>query len=71
MTREEASKGYTIWPAYAAFWEDVVGSIEVGKYADIVVLFKDILTIEPKEILTTKVLYTIVDGRVVYQKSNI
>lgn len=67
MTREEALRGYTIWPAYAAFLEDVVGSIEVGKYADLVVFDRDILTIEPLEILNTKVDFTIVDGDVVYE----
>jgi len=71
MTREEALRGYTIWPAYAAFLEDKVGSIEKGKLADLVVLDKNILKIEPKEILTTKVLYTIVAGVIVYQKQNI
>ncbi|MDN5204104.1 amidohydrolase [Fulvivirgaceae bacterium BMA10] len=67
MTREEAIKGYTIWAAHAAFWDDILGSLETGKLADIVILDKDILTIAPKEILTTKVLYTIVNGKIVYQ----
>ena len=68
MTRQEALKGYTLWPAYAAFLEDVVGSIEVGKYADIVVLDNDILTCDEQKILTTKPEYTIVAGNVVYEK---
>ena len=68
MTRGEALRGYTIWPAYAAFLEDVVGSIEVGKYADIVVFDHDILSIEPAEILNTGVDFTIVDGKVVYER---
>jgi predicted amidohydrolase YtcJ len=67
MTREEAIKGFTIWAAYGAFQEDVLGSIEVGKYADFTILDKNILEVEPKEILTTKTLYTIVAGRVVYK----
>ena len=50
MTIEEAIKGYTIWAANAAFQEDILGSIEVGKYADFTILDKDILTIEPFEI---------------------
>jgi len=66
LTREEALRGYTIGPAYAAFLEDKVGSIEVGKYADLTVFDRDILTIEPAEILATSVAFTIVDGRVVY-----
>lgn len=66
MTREEALRSYTVWPAYAAFQEDLVGSIEVGKYADIVVLDTDILTAPPQDILSASVLYTIVNGAVVY-----
>ncbi|MCP4712095.1 MAG: amidohydrolase family protein, partial [Planctomycetes bacterium] len=69
MTIEEAIRGYTCWAAYAAFQEDVLGSIETGKLADIVILDKNILEIEPKEILTTQVLYTIVGGNIVYQKN--
>ena len=68
MTREEALRSYTIWPAYAAFLEDVVGSIEEGKYADIVVLDNDILEVSVKEILTTQVLFTIVNGKVVFER---
>lgn len=68
MTREEAIRGYTIWPAYSAFLEDVVGSIEKGKYADITVWDKDVLTIEPADILKTKPEYTIVAGRIVYER---
>jgi len=68
MTREEAIKGFTIWAAYGAFMEDVLGSIEVGKLADLTVLDKDILTVEPIEILTTKPVYTIVGGTIRYQR---
>jgi len=68
MTREEALRGFTIWAAYAAFQEDVLGSLEKGKLADMVVLDKDILEIEPKEILNTNVLYTIVNGKIVYKR---
>lgn len=68
MTREEAIKGYTIWPAYAAFWEDVLGSLEVGKYADITVFDTDLLECTEEEILKAQVLYTIVNGEIVYQK---
>ncbi|MCP4706995.1 MAG: amidohydrolase family protein, partial [Planctomycetes bacterium] len=68
MTREEALKGFTLWAATAAFQEDILGTIEVGKLADLVVLSKDILTVEPKEILTTEPLYTIVAGKIGYQK---
>jgi len=67
MTIDEAIKGFTIWAAYGAFQEDVLGSIEVGKYGDFTVLDKDILEIDPKEILNTKVMYTIVGGQIRYR----
>ncbi len=67
MIIEEAIRGYTIWAAYAAFQEDILGSIEVGKYADFTILDHDILTIEPKDILNTKPIYTIVGGEIRYQ----
>jgi len=70
MTREEALRGYTIWTARAAFQEDLIGSIEGGKLADLVVLDKDIMTIEPEEILTTKVIMTMVGGKIVYQRTD-
>jgi len=67
MTIEEAIKGYTIWAAFGAFSEDDLGSIEVGKFADFTVLDKDILEIEPIEILETTVVYTIVGGKIVFE----
>ena len=67
MTREEALRSYTIQNAYAAFEEDVKGSLTPGKYADIVVLSKDILTVPPEEIPQAKVLYTIVGGEILYR----
>jgi predicted amidohydrolase YtcJ len=67
MTREEALKSYTIQNAYAAFEEDVKGSLTPGKYADIVVLSKDILTVPAEEIREAKVLYTIVGGKILYR----
>jgi hypothetical protein len=67
MTIQEAIKGFTIWAAYSAFQEDVLGSIEVGKYADFTVLDKDILEIAPKELLTAKTVYTIVGGKIRYR----
>ena len=68
MTIEEAIKGFTIWAAYGAFQEDVLGSIEIGKLADLSVLNKDILTADPQEILTTQAVYTIVGGKVRYKR---
>lgn len=64
MTREEALRSYTLNGAYAAFEEDVKGSITMGKLADIVVLSKDILKVPEAEIPTAKVVLTILGGRV-------
>ena len=66
MTREETLKSMTLWNAYAAFEERNLGSIEVGKHADITVLDKDIMTIEEAEILSADVAMTIVAGEIVY-----
>lgn len=66
MTREEALKSYTLWPAYGAFMEQSVGSVEVGKLADFTILDRDIMTIPEDEILKTKVKMTIIGGEVVY-----
>ncbi len=68
MSRMEALKSYTISNAYAAFEEQTRGTLKPGKYADMVVLSKDILTIPEDDIPSTEVLYTIVGGRVRYQK---
>lgn len=68
MSREEALRSYTLNCAYAAFQEDVLGSLKPGKLADITVLSKDIMTVPDDEILSTEVLYTIVGGKVLYQK---
>ena len=68
MTREEALRSYTIHGAYASFEEDIKGSLTPGKLADITVLSKDILTIPDEEILDTEVMYTIVGGKVMYQR---
>jgi predicted amidohydrolase YtcJ len=68
MSRMEALKSYTINGAYAGFDEDNRGSLKVGKYADITVLSKDILTIPEDDIPTATVSYTIVGGKVRYKK---
>lgn len=67
MTREEALRSYTIDAAYSAFEEDSKGSLEVGKYADLTVLSRDIMTIPEEEISGTRVVYTIVGGRLAYR----
>ncbi|KAI0305633.1 amidohydrolase family-domain-containing protein [Multifurca ochricompacta] len=66
LTREEALQGMTLDPAWASLSEDTLGSIKPGKRADFVVLSKDIMTIPEREILSTKVLATAIDGRPVY-----
>jgi hypothetical protein len=69
ITQEEALRLYTINGAQVLFWEDKLGSIEVGKLADLVVLDNDILTCPLDEIKDTKVLMTMVGGEVVYEGS--
>ncbi len=67
LTREDALRAMTIWAAYSCFMDDKTGSLEVGKFADFVILDKDIMEIEPKEILSAKVLKTFIDGEKVYE----
>lgn len=71
MTRDEALRSYTINAARAAFEEDLKGSLIPGKLADITVLSKDILTVADDEILDAEVVYTIVGGEVLYQRSGL
>jgi len=66
VSREEALKAMTIWAAKACFEENEKGSLEAGKYADFVILDKDIITIPEKEVLTAKVLKTFIRGEKVY-----
>ncbi|UCD65055.1 MAG: amidohydrolase [Candidatus Zixiibacteriota bacterium] len=68
MTRKEALRLYTINAAYAAFEEDIKGSLTPGKLADITILSKDIMTIPDDEILDAEIVNTIVAGKVMYQK---
>jgi len=68
MSRMEALKSYTINGAFAAFEENSKGSLKVGKYADMVILSKDIMTIPEDEIPSAQVLYTIVGGKVRYKR---
>jgi len=67
MTREEALQSMTIWPAYAGFQESILGSLTPGKYADFVVLDRDIMRVPDGEILGTRVLSTWIGGKRVYQ----
>ena len=67
MSRLEALKSYTINVAWAGFEEEIKGSLEVGKLADVTVLTKDIMTIPENEIPSTEIAYTIVGGEVMYR----
>ncbi|MEL6614413.1 MAG: amidohydrolase, partial [Bacteroidota bacterium] len=66
LSREEALYGFTLGAAYAAFMEDEVGSLEVGKHADFVVLSQDLMRVPPEAILDTEVVATVLDGAPVY-----
>ncbi len=68
MTREEALESITLWPAYAAFQEDMLGSLTPGKYADFVILDHDIMTMPAEQILETQVVATYVGGTPVYER---
>jgi len=68
MTREEALKSITIWPAFAAFQEQVMGSLTPGKYADFVILDQDIMRVPEDQILKTGVIATYIGGKAVYQR---
>lgn len=63
---EEAVRAYTVGSAYAEFQEGNKGTLSPGKLADVVMLSKDIFTIDPREIESVKVVMTILDGHVVY-----
>jgi predicted amidohydrolase YtcJ len=67
MSRIEALRSYTMANAFAAFEEDIKGSLSLGKLADITVLTKDITSVPDEEILTAKVAYTIIGGKVAYK----
>ncbi|MBR3748596.1 MAG: amidohydrolase [Firmicutes bacterium] len=67
VTMEEALRMFTIEGAYSAFEEAERGSITIGKYADFTVLDKNIMKNPPEELLNTKVLMTVVNGKTVYE----
>src|SRR5438094_10488284 len=68
VSRENALKMFTIWPAYAAFQEKDKGSIEVGKLADFTVLSRDITKIPEMEIIETRNEMTVIDGEIIYSR---
>jgi predicted amidohydrolase YtcJ len=67
LSREQALKMLTIWPAYSAFEENLRGTIEVGKLADLTVLSADIMKIPELDILKTHCVMTVIGGEIVYQ----
>jgi predicted amidohydrolase YtcJ len=69
MTRDEALKSMTIWPAYASFEEKDFGSLTPGKFADFVILDRDIMTVPASDILGTSVVATYIGGKAVYERS--
>jgi predicted amidohydrolase YtcJ len=71
LTPEEALRGYTIWPAYASSREDLTGTIEPGKWADLTVLSIDPLNVgssEPHALLDGEALMAIVDGKTAWTR---
>jgi predicted amidohydrolase YtcJ len=68
LTREDALRGITIWPAIANFEEQKKGSLEVGKWADLVVLDQDLLKCREEQIPSASVMITIVQGQEVFRK---
>ena len=68
LTREEALKGMTIWAAYANFEENLKGSIETGKLADLVIMENDIMIEDAKNLRDLPIWATVVGGKMVYQK---
>jgi predicted amidohydrolase YtcJ len=67
VSREQALKMLTIWPAFAAFEEKTKGSIEAGKLADLTILSADIMKIAEPEILKTRCVMTVIGGEIVYE----
>lgn len=68
VSREDALKMFTLWPAYAAFEEKDKGSIEVGKLADFTVLSRDIMKVPEKELLETRNEMTVIGGEIIYSR---
>ena len=66
VSPQDALKMFTIWPAYAAFQDGMIGTLEVGKKADISIFKTDILTVDGPDILKAEPLVTMVDGRLAF-----
>jgi predicted amidohydrolase YtcJ len=70
VTREQALKMFTIWPAYAAFEDKLRGTIEAGKLADLTILSANIMKIPELEILKTRCVMTVINGEIVFATDN-
>jgi predicted amidohydrolase YtcJ len=70
LTREEALRGFTLDAAWSLFLDQEVGSLEVGKRADLVVFARDPMSVPEAEIPRAEIDYTLVDGRVVYERGS-
>lgn len=68
LTISQALQAYTKNSAFVEGIDNIVGTLEKGKLADIIILDKNLFEIEPKEILTTNVVMTMVDGKIIYKK---
>lgn len=68
LTREEALRASTVNNAFSAFEENIKGSLEVGKLADITVLSQDILSVPEEKINDTRIVYTLIGGEIVFQQ---
>ena len=70
VTRDQALKMFTLWPAYAAFEEKLRGTIEAGKLADFTILNADIMKIPEAEILKTRNVMTVINGEIVFEATS-
>ncbi|HKX55230.1 MAG TPA: amidohydrolase family protein, partial [Xanthomonadales bacterium] len=70
LAREEAIRGFTSDAAWAGFMESQVGTIEAGKKADFIVLDRDLMQVDAKDVPGTQVLETWLDGQLVWKKAD-
>ncbi|MEP6675057.1 MAG: amidohydrolase family protein [Ferruginibacter sp.] len=69
LSREQAMRGITIWAARSGFEENKKGSLEAGKFADFIIIDKDLMYCAPMEILEAKIISSFINGEIVYKKS--
>ena len=70
MTREQTLRSFTLDAAYAGFQEDILGSLETGKWADFIIIDRDLMTVEDSQLWQTKVLQTWVAGKQVFSSES-